>query len=74
MFKKLVDKFIKEKDKVDYIDISKQRTKVLNQKAIECLEDVKEHFNDYNNLLMGLIRRADFIEYIDQKISELKGE
>ena len=69
MFEKLVDKFIQEKDNVDYIDIYKQRTEALNQKAIECLEEAKREFETYyaDNIW-------NYPEWIDQKISELKRE
>lgn len=79
MFEKLVDKFIQEKDNVDYIDISKQRTEALNQKAIECLEDIKNQMHQSNESgyvvrFASMNDRDKFNALIDQKISELKGE
>lgn len=85
MFEKLVDKFIKEKDKVNYIDISKQTDKILNQKVIECFEDLKlsildisngwwKCFKDGNQYMTSTDLQSCLEEIIDQKISELKKE
>jgi hypothetical protein len=43
------------------------------QKAIECLEDVKK-YACLHICFTSLKAQNDFYDYIDQKISELKGE
>lgn len=51
----------------------KQEELKKNQKAIECLEDVKK-YACLKVCFTSLKEQDDFYDFIDQKISELKGE
>lgn len=44
-----------------------------NQKAIECLKEIKYFINPKNNEL-SIITRNNFVNYIDTKIKELEEE
>lgn len=42
--------------------------------SIEQLEKVKSHFVNVENITLGLIRRADMVDFIENQITELGGE
>ena len=44
-----------------------------NKKAIEKLEDLKHHFLNLENTTLGLIKRSDFVDYLNTQIKELGG-
>ena len=42
--------------------------------AVEKLEKVKDHYRQFKNTNMGIIKRADIVLFIDNQIEELKKE
>ena len=60
------DKHIKELE-----EENQQLKQSQKQLAIEELERLKHHFLNLQNTTLGLIKRADFVDYLNTQIKEL---
>ena len=63
----------KAEELAEHLKESKTIQNAENQKAIECLEDVKK-FVKTNIYIINENSQKELYDFIDQKISELKGE